>query len=121
MVLIYYKTTLELEAGNGGKAGMDYYFLDGVGGSFKATILFDPYFLIATKPGVEGEVEEWIRRKFEGLVKKASRVLKEDLSMVRFPALNWVLEAGFNMMCWIAKSSTRIQTDIHQARFCEYQ
>jgi hypothetical protein len=63
---------------------MDYYFLDGVGGSFKATLLYDPYFLIAVKPGMEGEVEEWTRRKFEGLVKKASRVLKEDLSMVSF-------------------------------------
>ncbi|TGZ80191.1 DUF1744-domain-containing protein [Ascodesmis nigricans] len=71
-----------IESGNGDfLAGMDYYFLDGVGGSFKATLLYDPYFLIAVKPGMEGEVEEWSRRKFEGLIKKTSRVLKEDLSM----------------------------------------
>lgn len=28
---------------------MDYYFLDDFGGSFKATVMYDPYFLIATK------------------------------------------------------------------------
>lgn len=102
------KTTLELDAGNGGKAGIDYYFLDGVGGSFKATILFDPYFLIATKPGVEGEVEEWIRRKFEGSVKKVNRVSKEDLSMVCFPGMNCILGAGADMGGWIAESSSGV-------------
>lgn len=33
----------------GGKAGVDYYFLDDFGGSFKATVMYYPYFLIATK------------------------------------------------------------------------
>lgn len=33
----------------GGKAGVDYYFLDDFGGSFKATVMYFPYFLIATK------------------------------------------------------------------------
>lgn len=37
------------------------------------------------QPGVEGEVEEWIRRRFEGVVKKTTRWAKEDLSMVGFP------------------------------------
>ncbi|KAI5855289.1 DNA polymerase epsilon catalytic subunit A [Tricharina praecox] len=73
-------TTLEVE-GTSGKAGVDFYFLDGEGDSFKATVIYDPYFLIATKPGTEGEVEEWLRRKFEGLIKKTSRTTKEDLSM----------------------------------------
>lgn len=74
-------TTIEAE-GTAGKAGVDFYFLDGEGASFKATVIYDPYFLIATKPGTEGEVEEWLRRKFEGLIKKTSRITKEDLSMV---------------------------------------
>ncbi|KAI5806291.1 DNA polymerase epsilon [Geopyxis carbonaria] len=69
------------EEGTDGKAGVDYYFLDGNGDSFKATVLYDPYFLLAVKPNMEGEVEEWLRRKFEGLCKKISRVTKEDLSM----------------------------------------
>lgn len=36
----------------GGKAAVDYFFLDDFGGSFKATVIYDPYFLIATKVGV---------------------------------------------------------------------
>lgn len=74
-------TTLEAKDSTG-KAGVDFYFLDGEGGSFKATVLYDPYFLIACKQGKEGEVEEWAKKKFEGLIKKTSRVTKEDLSMV---------------------------------------
>jgi DNA polymerase epsilon subunit 1 len=80
--LINMQSTIVEQEGTQGKAGVDFYFLDGLGDSFKATVVYDPYFLIATKPGTEGEVEEWVRRKFEGLVKKTSRVTKEDLSMV---------------------------------------
>lgn len=60
---------------------MDYYFLEDNGGSFKATVEYDPYFLIAVKKGHEAEVEEWCRRMFEGLIKKVTRVEKEDLKL----------------------------------------
>ncbi|KAL3482395.1 hypothetical protein BJX99DRAFT_1811 [Aspergillus californicus] len=65
----------------GGRAGVDYYFLEDDGGSFKATVEYDPYFLIAVKTGREAEVEEWCRRMFEGLVKKIKRVVREDLKL----------------------------------------
>ncbi|RAL10858.1 DNA polymerase epsilon catalytic subunit POL2 [Aspergillus homomorphus CBS 101889] len=65
----------------GGRAGVDYYFLEDGGTSFKATVEYDPYFLIAVKRGHETEVEEWCRRMFEGLIKKVTRVEKEDLSL----------------------------------------
>ena len=65
----------------GGRAGVDYYFLEDDGGSFKATVEYDPYFLIAVKLGHEAEVEEWCRRSFEGLVKKFRRVERDDLQM----------------------------------------
>ncbi|KAE8351033.1 hypothetical protein BDV28DRAFT_162607 [Aspergillus coremiiformis] len=65
----------------GGRAGVDYYFLDDNGENFKATVEHDPYFLIAVKKGHETEVEEWCRRKFEGLIKKFTRVDKEDLKL----------------------------------------
>ncbi len=39
------------------------------------------YFLIAVKRGREAEVDEWCRRKFEGLIKTIERVEKEDLQM----------------------------------------
>ena len=64
-----------------GKAGVDYYFIGEDGDTFKATLEYDPYFLLAVKKGREPEVEEWCRRAFEGLVKNIKRVEKEDLSM----------------------------------------
>lgn len=65
----------------GGRAGVDFYFLEEDGNTFKATVEYDPYFLIAIKHGKEAEVEEWCRRGFEGLVKTVQRVEKEDLQM----------------------------------------
>ena len=76
-----HSTTIEDEKIPGGRAGVDYYFLEEDGGTFKATIEYDPYFLIAIKKGREAEVEEWCRRMFEGLVKALKRVEKEDLQM----------------------------------------
>jgi DNA polymerase epsilon subunit 1 len=102
-----HSTVLEEENG-GEKAGVDYYFLDGVGGSFKATVMYDPYFLIACKPGTEGEVEEWVRRKFEGLIKKTSRVKKEDLSMVGLSGG----VAGLSMLIYCSQTISSV-TDEH--------
>ncbi|KAF3099881.1 DNA polymerase epsilon catalytic subunit [Orbilia oligospora] len=76
-----HSTAIEDENNIGGKAGVDFYFIDDEGGSFKATVLYDPYILIACKAGFEMEVEEWMRRKFEGLVKSLSRLTREDLQM----------------------------------------
>ncbi len=76
-----HSTTIEDKNIPGGRAGVDYYFLEDDGGSFKATVEYDPYFLIAVKKGREAEVEEWCRRKFEGLVKGVKRIQKEDLQM----------------------------------------
>ena len=76
-----HSTTIEDEKVPGGRAGVDYYFLEEDGGSFKATIEYDPYFLVAVKRGKEAEVEEWCRRMFEGMVKGVKRGDKEDLQM----------------------------------------
>lgn len=74
-------TALEDENVPGGKAGVDYYFIGEDGETFKATLEYDPYFLLAVKKGREQEVEEHCRRAFEGLMKGIKRVEKEDLSM----------------------------------------
>ena len=76
-----HSTTIEDEKIPGGRAGVDYYFLEEDGGTFKATVEYDPYFLIAVRKGKEADVEEWCRRKFEGLVKSVKRIEKEDLQM----------------------------------------
>lgn len=76
-----HSTSIEDERFPGGRAGVDYYFIEEDGGTFKATLGYDPYFLIAVRKGREAEVEEWCRRKFEGLLKSVKRVEKEDLQM----------------------------------------
>ncbi|KAG8529220.1 DNA polymerase epsilon catalytic subunit [Bacidia gigantensis] len=76
-----HSTTIEDEKIPGGRAGVEFYFIEDDGGTFKATVQYDPYFLIAVRKGKEAEVEEWCRRRFEGLVKDVERVEKEDLQM----------------------------------------
>lgn len=66
----------------GGYSGVDYYFLDEEGGSFKATYKFSPYFFVEVVPGHEPEVEEWMRRFLDiSNVKLISRVVKDDLEL----------------------------------------
>lgn len=74
-------TAMEDENVPGGKAGVDFYFLGEDGDTFKATLEYDPYFLLAVKKGREQDVEEYCRRAYEGLIKGIKRVEKEDLSM----------------------------------------
>jgi DNA polymerase epsilon subunit 1 len=76
-----HSTTIEDDKETGGRAGVDFYFLEEDGGTFKATVEYDPYFLVAVKRGREVVVEEWVRRGFDGLVKNVKRVEKEDLQM----------------------------------------
>lgn len=76
-----HSTTILDEKVLGGRAGVDFYFIEESGDTFKATLEYDPYFLLAVKRGREPDVEEWCRRAFEGLIKNFKRVEKEDLSM----------------------------------------
>ena len=76
-----HSTSVEDQKVPGGRAGVDFYFIEEDGGTFKATVEYDPYFLIAVKKSREPEVEEWCRRQFEGLVKGVKKVEKEDLQM----------------------------------------
>jgi DNA polymerase epsilon subunit 1 len=65
-----------------GRAGLDCYFLEDDGGTFKATLEYDPYFLVAVKRGHEAEAEEWLKRApGGGVVKSLRKVEKEDLQM----------------------------------------
>ncbi|PVU88703.1 hypothetical protein BB559_005442 [Furculomyces boomerangus] len=62
-------------------SAIDYYFLGENGTKFKSTMIYRPYFLVVCSPGTEAEVEEWIKRKFDGLLDKYEQVEKEDLDM----------------------------------------
>jgi DNA polymerase epsilon subunit 1 len=74
-----HSTSVEDRSITGGRAAVEFYFLEDGGSRFKATVEYDPYFLIAVKGGREAEVEEWCRRMFEGLLKGVKRTEKEDL------------------------------------------
>ena len=75
-------TSIEDERFPGGRAALDCYFIEEDGSTFKATVEFEPYFLIAVKKGRESEVEEWVKRApGDGVVKTVKRVLKDDLDM----------------------------------------
>jgi DNA polymerase epsilon subunit 1 len=76
-----HSTSVEDDNIPGGRAGVDFYFLEDDGGSFKATVEYDPYFLVAARRGREMVVEEWIRRSLDGIVKNVKRLDKEDLQM----------------------------------------
>ena len=75
-------TAIEDDRLPSGRAALDCYFLEENGTHFKATIEYEPYFLIGVKKGFESEVEEWVKRvPGEGCVKSVRRVEKDDLNM----------------------------------------
>ena len=77
-----HSTTIEDSKIPGGRAAVDFYFIEEDGqGTFKASVEYDPYFLLAVKKGKEAEVEEYVKRSFDGQVKGVERVEKEDLKM----------------------------------------
>ena len=77
-----HSTTIEDSNVPGGRAGVNFYFIgEEEGETFKATLEYEPYFLVAVKRGREAEVEEWIKRTAEGVVRKITQVEKEDLQM----------------------------------------
>ncbi|KAK6456843.1 DNA-directed DNA polymerase epsilon, catalytic subunit A [Scheffersomyces xylosifermentans] len=75
-------TTIPSEEYLPGYSGVDYYFLDEEGGSFKVTLQYDPYFFLEVIPTHESEVEEWLRKYLEQCsIKNLSRVAKDDLNL----------------------------------------
>ncbi|KAG7753385.1 hypothetical protein KL911_002778 [Ogataea haglerorum] len=74
-------TTLPTTENLAGCSGVDYYFLDEEGGSFKASVQYDPYFLLMVQADRATEVEEYLRKFLEGTLKKLSWVEKEDLAL----------------------------------------
>lgn len=63
-------------------SAVDYYFLEADGGYFKCTLQYHPYLYLICQPGLgmESEVGEWLKRKFEKL-ESVELVVKEDLEM----------------------------------------
>ncbi|ORX45441.1 putative DNA polymerase epsilon catalytic subunit A [Piromyces finnis] len=64
-----------------GKAGVDLFFIEEDGQTFKTTVLYEPYFYIMCKKNTEFEVEEFLKRRYENLISKIERIEKDDLDM----------------------------------------
>ncbi|ODV64406.1 DNA polymerase epsilon catalytic subunit [Ascoidea rubescens DSM 1968] len=65
-----------------GYSAVDLYFLDKEGGTFKSSVLYDPYFLLScSNTNYQNEVEEFLTKKLEGLLKKILKISKEDLKL----------------------------------------
>jgi DNA polymerase epsilon subunit 1 len=77
------QTILRDDAHPEGRAAVDFYFIEEDGNLFKSTILQEPYFFLACRKGSESQVEEWLMKKFEGVLLRIERKRKEDLKMVR--------------------------------------
>ncbi|KAI6112282.1 hypothetical protein EDD16DRAFT_1176350 [Pisolithus croceorrhizus] len=65
----------------GGRAAVDFYFITDGGESFKCTMQYEPYFCIACKSGSESAVEEWLMKRYEGIICRIVRDRKEDLKL----------------------------------------
>ncbi|KAI0057193.1 DUF1744-domain-containing protein [Artomyces pyxidatus] len=63
----------------GGKAAVDFYFIEDDGGMFKCTYTYEPYFYISCVAGMETIIEEWLIKKYEGVICRIVREKKEDL------------------------------------------
>ncbi|CCD25732.1 DNA polymerase epsilon catalytic subunit NDAI_0F04140 [Naumovozyma dairenensis CBS 421] len=69
-------------SGSNGIAGVDYYFLDEEGGSFKTSINYDPYFFVScTDDSMVNDVEEFLKKYLESCLKGIHILQKDDLAM----------------------------------------
>ncbi|CAK5280026.1 unnamed protein product [Mycena citricolor] len=64
-----------------GKTAVDFYFIQDDGSMFKCTYMYEPYFYICCKAGAETTIEEWLTKKYEGLICRITRERKEDLKL----------------------------------------
>lgn len=50
----------------------------------QATLLFRPYFYVATKANCEREVASYLTKRFSGKIASVETIAKEDLDLVSF-------------------------------------
>ena len=74
-------TLLPDDAHPSGRSGVDYYFIQDDTSMFKVTAVYQPYFLLGCYPGTESLVEEWLRRRFEGVLHSVERKHLDDLKL----------------------------------------
>ena len=68
-------------------SAVDFYFIEEDGSRFKATLPFQPYFYILTRPECERDVGSFLSRRFSGRIAGIDLVDKEDMDMVLYHLL----------------------------------
>ncbi|KAG9043537.1 DNA polymerase epsilon catalytic subunit [Tulasnella sp. UAMH 9824] len=91
-----------------GLAAVDYYFIQDDGGMFKATMLSEPYIFISCKSGTEATVEEYLMKKYEGVLHRIVRIKKEDLKMLRFKNISDLLSVRKDLLPLALKNSQKM-------------
>lgn len=74
-------TTITDESSGRDLAALACYFMCQDGSTFKADVPFTPYFYLVTRAGREAEVENFLRRKYEGRILDVTTEEKEDLDL----------------------------------------
>ncbi|GLE05550.1 hypothetical protein PINS_up014573 [Pythium insidiosum] len=72
------------DAVDGGKhevSAVELYFLEQDGKAFKTRVVYQPYFYVRAEESRSQEVIAYCQRRFEGLLAKAERVLRDDLDL----------------------------------------
>ena len=64
------------------KAALDLFFLAKDGDTFKATVIYRPYFYIAVKDYLVRDMIALLERRMEGKIAAISPVEKDDLDMI---------------------------------------
>lgn len=117
-------TSIEDDNFPDGRAAVDCYLIEEDGGTFKATLHYEPYFLVAVKRGYETEAEEWLKRvPGGGVTKSIKRVEKEDLKMpnhllgyrrtffeLRFKSIGNLLAARKDIMPIVERNKKTVST-----------
>lgn len=62
-------------------SALDLFFIQMDGSRFKATVVFQPYFLVRTLEGKMLEVSRYLGKKYEGKITKIEHIKKEDLDL----------------------------------------
>lgn len=105
---------------------LDMFFIQMDGSRFKATIPFQPYFLISTREGHSLEVARYLGKKYAGKVVKLEHIMKEDLDLPNhliglqqdylqlwFPNINVLQKVRREIMAAVRKNKERNKANTH--------
>lgn len=101
-------------------AALDLFFIQMDGSRFKASVVFEPYFLVLPNPEQSLEVARYLQKKFTGHLSRIEHIKKEDLDMhnhligkqqqflkLSFPNMNALSKVRKEIMAAVRKNRER--------------